>query len=73
RRLTLVAIMCASLAGIYAGVLLVPATRSFFELTTPAASMLTTSLVASALTVGALVLCGFSVWVGAATDGGKRL
>jgi cation-transporting ATPase E len=73
RRSRLVAIMCASLAGAYALVLLVPATRSFFELTTPDASMLATSLLASALTVGALVLCGFSAWVPVAADAGERL
>lgn len=64
RRSTLVAIMCGSLAGSYAGVLLVPAARRFFELTPPDAPMLTTSLVAGALTIGALALCGFSVRVG---------
>ena len=72
RRSTLVAIMCASLACAYVAVLLVPATRRFFELTTPDVSMLATSLLASALTVGALGLCGFSAWVPGSPGAGER-
>jgi len=63
RRSTLVASMCAVLAGVYVAVLLIPGTRRFFELTTPDSGMIATSLGASALTIAALVLCGFSVRV----------
>ena len=63
RRSTLVAGMCMTLAGLYVAALLIPGTRSFFELTTPGTGMIATSLVAGALTIAALALCGFSVRV----------
>jgi P-type E1-E2 ATPase len=63
RRSTLVAGMCAALAGVYVAALLIPATRRFFELTTLDVGMVATSVVASAMTVAALALCGFSVRV----------
>ena len=63
RRSTLVASMCAALAGVYVACLLLPGTRRFFELTTPDIGMAATCVVASALTIGALVLCGFSVHI----------
>ena len=69
RRSTLVASMCATLAGLYVATLLIPATRRFFELTTPDAGMIATSVLASALTVVALALCGFSVRVSNLTTG----
>ena len=61
RRSELVAGMCAVLAGVYAAALLIPATRSFFQLTVPDAGMIATSLAASAVSISALVLCGFSL------------
>ena len=61
RRSTLVAVMCALMAGAYVAALLIPATRTFFELTVPDAGMITTALLASAVSIGALVLCGFSI------------
>ncbi len=61
RRSTLVAGMCAVLGGLYVGALLIPGTRRFFELTLPTAAMIVTSVLASALAIAALALCGFSV------------
>ncbi|MGO9320100.1 MAG: HAD-IC family P-type ATPase [Solirubrobacteraceae bacterium] len=63
RRSTLVAGMCATLAGIYVAALLIPGTRRFFELNAPDAGMILTSVLAGAATVAALALCGFSVRV----------
>jgi cation-transporting ATPase E len=63
RRSMLVAGMCATLAGVYVAALLIPATRMFFELTTFDIGMIATSVLASAMTVAALALCGFSVRV----------
>ena len=61
RRSTLVAVMCALMAGVYVATLLIPAARTFFELTVPDAGMIATALLASAVSIGALVLCGFSM------------
>jgi magnesium-transporting ATPase (P-type) len=61
RRSTLVATMCAVMAGLYVAALVIPATRSFFALTLPDAGMILTSLLASAVSIGALALCGFTV------------
>ena len=63
RRSTLVAGMCATLAGIYVAALLIPGARRFFELNAPDAGMILTSVLAGAATVAALALCGFSVRV----------
>jgi magnesium-transporting ATPase (P-type) len=63
QRSTLVAGMCAALAGVYAACLLLEATRSFFALTAPSAAMLATALLASAVAIAALALAGFSVRV----------
>ena len=41
----------------------IPTTRSFFELTTPNVGMILTALLASALSIAALDLCGFSLRV----------
>jgi cation-transporting ATPase E len=71
RRSTLVAGMCATLAGVYVAALVIPATRRFFELTTLSLGMIATAVVASAMTVAALALCGFSVRVKHAADGGE--
>ena len=66
RRSTLVAGMCAALAGLYVLALAVPATRQFFALTVPSLGMIATILVASAVAIVGLGLCGFSVRVGPA-------
>jgi magnesium-transporting ATPase (P-type) len=63
RRSTWVAGMCAVLGCMYLGALLIPATRSFFALTLPDLGMIATSLIAGALIIGALALCGFSIRV----------
>lgn len=63
QRSTLVAGMCAVMLVLYVGALLIPATRSFFELTTPDFAMIATALLTGAVAIGALALCGFSLWV----------
>jgi len=63
RRSTLVAAMCATLAGIYVAALVIPGARRFFELNAPDPGMIATAVLAGALTVAALALCGFSVRV----------
>jgi hypothetical protein len=63
RRSTVVAAMCAVLAGLYAAVLVIPATRHFFELTMPDAGMIATAVCASAVAIAGLALSGFSVRV----------
>jgi cation-transporting P-type ATPase E len=62
-----VAAMCAALAGLYVGCLLVDATRTFFALSPPTGEMIATAAVASAVSIGALWLSGFTLGVGAAT------
>jgi cation-transporting ATPase E len=61
RRSSLVAGMCAVLAGVYVAALLVSSARRFFELTALDTGMIATAGVASAVTIAALALCGFSV------------
>jgi magnesium-transporting ATPase (P-type) len=68
RRSTLVAAMCAVLAGLYVATLALPATRSFFALTAPDPGMVVTAVLASAIAIAALWLCGFSVWVGRSAE-----
>jgi cation-transporting P-type ATPase E len=63
RRSTLVAGMCAVMAGLYVGAVLIPATRSFFALTVPGPEMIVTALAASAVSIGALALSGYSLRV----------
>lgn len=63
RRSTLVGAMCAAMAGLYVAALGISATRSFFALTVPDAGMVLTALLAGALSIGALRLCGFSLGV----------
>ena len=63
RRSTLVAAMCAALAGVYVAVLMIPATRHFFELTMPDAGMIATAVCASAVALAGLALSGFSMRV----------
>lgn len=61
RRSTLVAVMCAVMAGLYVGALLLPASRTFFALTVPDVGMIATALMASAVSIAALAACGFSI------------
>jgi P-type E1-E2 ATPase len=61
RRSALVGGMCAVMAGLYVAALLIPASRSFFQLTAPDAEMIATSLLASGVSIAALALCGFSL------------
>ncbi len=61
RRSELVAAMCAAMALLYVGALLIPATRTFFALTLPDLGMIATSLTAAAFSIGALWLCGFTL------------
>ncbi len=53
--------MCAALGGVYIAVLAIPATRHFFELALPDAGMIATAALASAASIGTLILCGFTV------------
>lgn len=61
RRSGLVAGMCAVMAGIYVVALLLPWARHFFEMSTPTVAIIVTALVASAISIFALVLCGFTL------------
>jgi len=70
RRSTLVGVMCAALGGVYVAALLIPSTRSFFELALPDAGMIATAVLASAVSIGALLLCGFTVRAGPSTSAG---
>ena len=63
RRSTLVAGMCAVMASLYVAALLLPAARSFFALTVPGPEMIVTALAASAVSIGALALSGYSLVV----------
>ncbi len=60
RRSTLVAGMCVAMAGLYATVLSIPAARMFFAVTSPSPGMLVAALIASAMSIGALAVAGFS-------------
>jgi magnesium-transporting ATPase (P-type) len=64
RRSTLVGAMCVVMAALYVVALLIPATRSFFALTVPNPQMIATALLASAVSIGALALSGYSLRVG---------
>jgi cation-transporting ATPase E len=71
RRSTLVAAMCAALAGIYVAALAIAATRRFFDLTLPDVAMIATAVCASAVSIAGLALCGFSLTTGRPpSDGG---
>jgi cation-transporting ATPase E len=60
-RRNVVTAMCAALGGAYVAVLAIPSLRHFFELVAPSAEMLVTAAVGAAISIGALVLAGFSV------------
>jgi cation-transporting P-type ATPase E len=72
RRSALVAGMCAVLAGVYLLALLLPGTRRFFELNALDVGMVVDAVFASAIAIGALALCGFSVRVAPEAEGGER-
>jgi cation-transporting P-type ATPase E len=61
RRSGLVAGMCAVMAALYVLALALPFARHFFELSTPSFGMIATALVASAISIFALALCGFTL------------
>jgi cation-transporting P-type ATPase E len=61
RRSSLVAGMCAVMAGLYVVALVLPASRSFFALSVPNPGMIMTTLIASAVSIGTLWLCGFTL------------
>jgi hypothetical protein len=61
QRSTLVADMCAVMAGLYAVALTIPARRGFFELSAPDPEMVLAVLGASAITIVANAACGFSL------------
>ena len=52
--------MCAVMTALYVAALLMPETRSCFALTIPGAEMIVTALAASAVSIGALALSGYS-------------
>jgi cation-transporting ATPase E len=60
RRSALVAVMCVAMAVLYLVCLILPETRSFFAIQAPDAGMLATAVLASAVSIWALVLCGFT-------------
>jgi cation-transporting ATPase E len=72
RRSTLVAGMCAVLAGVYVAALLLPGTRRFFELNALDAGMILDAVFASAIAIVALALCGFSLRVAPESTNGGR-
>jgi hypothetical protein len=61
RRSASVAGMCAVMGGLYVLALVLPPTRTFFALAIPTPAMIGTSVAASALSIAALDLCGFSL------------
>ncbi len=61
RRSSLVGVMCAVLAGIYVVAILLPAARSFFQLSSLDAGMVVTAVLSSAIAIAALALSGFPV------------
>ncbi len=61
RRSSLVATMCAVLAGAYALVIAMPGTRHFFQLAAPSVGILATAAAAALVSIGALMLAGYGV------------
>jgi hypothetical protein len=59
RRSSLVGAMCLVLAGVYALVLALPATRHFFQLSAPSTGMIATAAVASIVSGLGLALAGY--------------
>jgi cation-transporting P-type ATPase E len=63
RRSSLVAGMCGVMLALYVAALALPGVRSFFALRVPGPGMIATIVLASAVSIGALWLCGFSLHV----------
>ncbi len=61
QRSTLVAVMCAVLAGVYVACLLLAPIREFFALTIPTVEMIATAVGASTVSIGALWLSGYTL------------
>ena len=49
------------MGGLYVAALVIPTTRAFFALTIPHPGMLTTAMLASAASIAALWIAGFSL------------
>jgi P-type E1-E2 ATPase len=62
RRSALVGGMCAVLGGFYALAIALPFMRSFFQLVVPSAGMVATALLASAVSIAALAMSGYTAW-----------
>jgi hypothetical protein len=60
RRSEAIAGMCVILALAYVVALALPATRHFFDLASPTVGMLATALCASAVSISALAVSGFT-------------
>ncbi len=69
-RSRLIAAMCAALGLIYVLALLLPFTRSFFELALPDFAMIATAVLGSAVSIGALTVCGYSLHVDSSGSAG---
>jgi cation-transporting P-type ATPase E len=61
KRSSLVGVMCGVLGVLYVVAVLLPATRTFFELSELDVGMLVTAVLASGIAIGALALSGFPV------------
>ena len=64
RRSALVAGMCAAMAALYVLAFLIPFAANFYVLATPTLGIILTSVLASAVSICALALCGFTLRVG---------
>jgi cation-transporting P-type ATPase E len=69
RRSSLVGLMCAVLAGLYVVAILLPSTRSFFQLSPLTAGMVVTAVLSSAIAIGGLAMSGFPVRAATAEGG----
>ena len=64
RRSALVAGMCAAMAALYVLAFLIPFAANFYVLASPTLGIILTSVLASAVSICALALCGFTLRVG---------
>ncbi len=64
RRSTLVGVMCAVLGGLFVAAVLLPASRRFFQLNALDPGMILTAVLASAISIAALALSGYTVGLG---------
>ena len=65
-RSALVGGMCAVMGALYVLALVLPAARTFFELTVPSPGMVAISILAGSASIAALALCGYSLRTGPA-------